>query len=226
MATAWANQQRALIIKTPKIYLSWTAFVAVLHKHFQLQNDSAQAVHQIRMMEMGNGSAEDYSTAFKTYQTRSGYNEVALVEEYRRGLHKTLEERCRMTYPKPTKLSDWISRAVDLDKEYRIGRTKPKTATVHAAKPRFEPRQSAPRPSAPANNTFVRRDPNAMDVDATREEAKAKGLCYKCKKPGHQFFECPEKKPYTTRKVDVREMTKEERMELMEQLQGFVEGQE
>ena len=69
-------------------------------------------------------------------------------------------------------------------------------------------------------------DPNAMEVDATREDARAKGLCFKCKKPGHRFFECPEKKPYATRKVDVREMTKEERMELMEQLQGFTEGQE
>ena len=65
-----------------------------------------------------------------------------------------------------------------------------------------------------------------MDVDATKEEARAKGLCFKCKKPGHRFFECPEKKPYTTRKMDVRAMTKEERMELMEQLQGFAEGQE
>ena len=65
-----------------------------------------------------------------------------------------------------------------------------------------------------------------MDVDATREEAKAKGLCYKCKKPGHRFFECPEKKTYTTRRVDIQQMTKEERMELFEQLQGFAEGQE
>ena len=140
MATAWANQQRALIIETPKIYLSWAAFVTVLHEHFQLQNDLAEAIHQIRTMEMGTGSVEDYSTAFKTYQLRSGYNEIALIEEYRCGLHKTLEERCRMTYPKPAKLSDWITRAVDLDKEYRIGRTKPKTTVVHAAKPRFEPR--------------------------------------------------------------------------------------
>jgi len=227
MATAWANQQRALIIQDPKTYLTWDAFTTVLHEHFQLQNDSAEAIYHIRTLEMGSGSAEDYTTTFKTYQVRSGYNEIALIEEYRRGLHKTLEERCRMTYPKPAKLSDWITRAVDLDKEYRIGRTKPKVAaTTHQTKPRFEPRQSAPKAPAPPNNSFVRRDPNAMDVDATREEAKAKGLCYKCKKPGHRFFECPEKRPYTTRKVDVREMTKEQRMELMEQLQGFAEGQE
>ena len=178
---------------------------------------------------MGTGSAEDYSTAFKTYQVQSGYNEVALIEEYRRGLNKALEERCRMTYPKPADLSDWITRAVDLDKEYRIGRTKPattKTTTPHIAKPRFEPRSNAPRAPAPANNTFVRRDPNAMDVDATREDTRAKGLCFKCKKPRHQFFECPEKKMYATRKVDVRTMSQEEWAELMQQLQGFAEGQE
>ena len=228
MGTAWANQQRALIIQDPKTYLTWDAFTTVLHEHFQLQNDSAEAIYHIRTLEMGSGSAEDYTTTFKTYQVRSGYNEIALIEEYRRGLNKTLEERCRMTYPKPAKLSDWITRAVDLDKEYRVSRTKPKTATAttHQAKPRFEPRSTVPKASAPANNTYVRRDPNAMDVDATREEAKAKGLCYKCKKPGHRFFECPEKKSYTTRKVDVRAMSQEERAELMEQLQGFAEGQE
>ena len=66
-----------------------------------------------------------------------------------------------------------------------------------------------------------------MDMDATRTEERSKGLCYNCKKPRHRFFECPEKKrPYATRKVDVHAMTAEERAELMEQLQGFAEGQE
>ena len=65
-----------------------------------------------------------------------------------------------------------------------------------------------------------------MDIDTMREEAKAKGLCYKCKKPRHQNFECPEKKTYATRKVDVQAMTGEERAELLAQLQGFAEGQE
>ena len=63
MATAWANQQQALIIETPKINLSWTAFVAVLHEHFQLQNDSAEAIHQIRTMEMGTSG---HSSALST----------------------------------------------------------------------------------------------------------------------------------------------------------------
>ena len=65
-----------------------------------------------------------------------------------------------------------------------------------------------------------------MDVDATREDARAKGLCYKCKEPGHRFFKCPNKKVFATRKVEIHTMTAEERAELLAQLQGFQEGQE
>ena len=229
MATVWANQQRGLILENPAIYQTWKDFTTVLHAHFQLQDDSAEAIHKIRTLDMGSGTAEDYTTTFKTYQVRTGYNEVALIEEYRRGLLKSLEERCRMTYPKPSKLTEWMERAVDIDKEYRIGQSKyaHRGNTVQSApKARYEPRRDSPKAPAPPNNSFVRRDPNAMDVDATREDAKAKGLCYKCKKPGHRFFECPEKKVYATRKVDVRAMTGEERAELLAQLQGFAEGQE
>jgi len=231
MATVWANQQQGLILENPAIYQTWKDFTTVLHAHFQLQDDSAEAIHKIRTLDMGSGTAEDYTTTFKMYQVRTGYNEVALIEEYRRGLLKSLEERCRMTYPKPSKLTEWMERAVDIDKEYRIGRSKytQRSTPAHAPnpqKPCFEPRWDSPKAPAPPNNSFVRRDPNAMDVDATREDARAKGLCYKCKKPGHRFFECPEKKVYTTRKVDVQTMTGEERAKLLAQLQGFAEGQE
>ena len=170
------------------------------------------------------------------YQVRSGYNDVALIEEYRRGLNKALEERCRMTYPKPATISDWMTRAVDIDKEYRIGRSKfnlktsqPRAATstpnTFTPRPCFEPRRDAPRPTIPTGFA-AKRDPNAMDVDAARQDARSKGLCYTCKKPGHQFYECPEKKTYATRQVDIGRMTKEERAGLLEQLQDFAEGQE
>ena len=119
---------------------------------------------------MGTGSAKDYTTVFKTYQTRCGYNDMALIEEYRRGLKKSLEERCRMTYPKPKKLAEWMERAVDINKEYRIGQSKyahKGNTTQSAPKARFEPRRDSPRAPAPPNNSFVRRDLNTMDVNAT-----------------------------------------------------------
>ena len=94
MATIWPNQQWKLILDDPTVYPDWNAFATALYEHFSLQNDEAKAIHAIRTMEMGTGSAKDYTMVFKTYQTRCGYNEMALIEEYRRGLKKSLEERC------------------------------------------------------------------------------------------------------------------------------------
>ena len=73
---------------------------------------------------MGTTTTEEYTTICKTYQVQSGYNDVALIEEYCRSLNKALEERCRMTYPKPATLTDWMTRAVDINKEYQIGQSK------------------------------------------------------------------------------------------------------
>ena len=44
---------------------------------------------------------------------------------------------------------------------------------------------------------FVRKDPNAMDVDSMtvkqRAEAMKKGLCFRCGKHGHLSKNCPDK---------------------------------
>ena len=53
MATVWANQQRAAILEKPDLYASWEAFTTALHTHFQLQDDSAEAIFKIRTLEMG-----------------------------------------------------------------------------------------------------------------------------------------------------------------------------
>ena len=108
----------------------------------------------------------------------------------------------------------------------KIGALVFSTHALQTPKPHFEPRRDAPRPSGPSAFTPARRDLNAMDVDTARQEARAKGLCYKCKEPGHRFFKCPNKKVFATRKVEIQSMTMEEWAKLLAQLQGFQEGQE
>lgn len=109
VVTAWANQQRALIMGKTDVYQSWITFMEALHSHFSLQDDAAEAIHKIHMIKSSAEPIPIYATTFKMYQTQSRYNDVVLIEEYRRGLNDTLEERCHMIYPKPKTLEDWIT---------------------------------------------------------------------------------------------------------------------
>lgn len=53
--------------------------------------------------------------------------------------------------------------------------------------------------NSPSKTTNPYKDDVPMDVDGVRtvkvskEEAMKRGLCFKCQKPGHRFFECPDK---------------------------------
>ena len=53
---------------------------------------------------------------------------------------------------------------------------------------------------------FVKKDPNAMDVDSMtveqRAEAMKKGLCFRCGKNGHLSKDCPDKKKKEEPKKD------------------------
>ncbi|KAL0060533.1 hypothetical protein AAF712_012653, partial [Marasmius tenuissimus] len=56
--------------------------------------------------------------------------------------------------------------------------------------------------------------PGKMD----RETMKRKGLCFKCQKPGHKFFDCPEEGDKEKEKPDVQRMIQEDRNGLLKNL--------
>jgi Retrotransposon gag protein len=238
IASTWANGQRELIINAGDntVYDEFKDFKKAFLNHFQWGDIQGNSIEIIRTMTMGTKTCEEYTTLFRTHETRSKLGEVALIEEYKCGLNQSLWAKIFNLDPMPTDLKGWQNKACQLDKQhqqekhyrdlYNPTASKPKVA-AQPAKPAFVPRPTF-TPTPVAANPFVpRRDPNAMDVDRAR--IMADGLCFYCKEKGHTKFMCPllkNKKPsYTTCTVDVAGMSSEERSVLLRQLQDFQEDQ-
>lgn len=232
MASAWANSQRAEIIADTLAYDDWKGFAKAFLAHFQVQNSRAEAILAIQTIEMGDRSCEAYNTEFRSYMTRSGYNEVALIEEYKRGLNGRLLDKCHDQENLPTTLAGWMERAANLDRQYRIRKRekarfkteKPAPKATSAPPPRpffpsFRPAaQSTPTPPPPRPA-----DPNAMDIDAHRRQ----GLCFTCHQKGHISRDCPNKtQKFNTRTIDIRALTEDERAALKKQLEDFYTDRE
>jgi len=101
---------------------------------------------------------------FKSYADLSGYNEAALLSEYKRGLNIALKGKVTNTWPAPKTLDDWQKRSCELDRAWRSERrdTLRKTPSNNDRNPRGQPRAFNDRQttaSAPA------KDPMAMDID-------------------------------------------------------------
>jgi hypothetical protein len=67
---------------------------------------------------MGNKTCEEYMVFFQKYASQNGYNNVVLLEEYKRGLNKQLCNKIYGLIPMPTTIDDWAAKACLLDKQY------------------------------------------------------------------------------------------------------------
>ncbi|KAF4617896.1 hypothetical protein D9613_006386 [Agrocybe pediades] len=214
-ATIWSDNIRANVIehqaRTPAVipYGSWDDFKAAFTRQFGLFTSAEDAIERITTIEMTNGqTCEEYSRLFQTYADRSGYNAVAQLREYKRGLTRPLRERLMTTWPAPkdnddgsVNLNNWMNRACELDRLWRMNCAEGHGRKSEVPTPKYGNRNPERKQSPPGNYGNYRnrnmqtaqatpsasKDPNAMDVDSN----KCKGFtCYKCGKPGHMARDC------------------------------------
>ena len=242
MASAWAHGQREILLQSAGQeegpYENFAAFKRAFLEHFQWGDIQGDSIEILRTITMGSKTCEEYTTLFRTHEARSKLGEVALTEEYKRGLNQSLRAKVFNLEVMPTTLKGWQDKACLLDRQhlqekhyrdlYNPPASKPKATAAAPSKPAFTPRPAFVPTPVVVNPVVPRRDPNAMDVD--RAQLMANGQCFYCKEKGHTKFNCPvlkNKKPsYTTRTVDVANLSAEERSVLLRQLQDFQEGQQ
>lgn len=197
-AGKWAKQKVIEYGKIGSITTTWDEFVVEFQKTFGDPDPANTARHKLAQLKQGNQTADQYVASFREWKDDTGYNDAALVEQFKKGLHSALVDKIYGLSDMPTTLEGWITWALKFDRQWRQreemkkllvqSHTKP---TVSSAKPLKSFQASMPSPK-PSHQLEPKPDVVPMEVDSGWKSIKPL-VCFKCRKPGHRAANCRSK---------------------------------
>jgi hypothetical protein len=221
---AWPTYE--FVHKPP--FRSWDDFAQQARDYFLTTETRDMAIKKLRSTTQ-KGDIEEYLMEFKGWANLAGFDDVALVDQFKTGLKKGLGRRImEMGNPgdgtTPGQLQEWYKKALELEKAYREAKQYygKKEFTF---KGKFKLKNAMAGPSTPQTVTVKVKDKNAMDVDKTTT-TRLPPRCYNCQKMGHIAKHCRNPKVERTRAVEsyFDTMTDEEKEEMKRKL-GFLNDQ-
>jgi len=103
-------------------YESVEEFLTSLRKEFGGGEEEAVKAAELRRMEQGGKTMEEYVQEFKRTARGSGYEERPLVEEFKRGMNGRIIRKLMESENPPTSIEQWYQRAMALDRNWRESR--------------------------------------------------------------------------------------------------------
>ena len=183
------------------IFGSFRAFVNAIRSIYGLSNDQQVAIRHIQHVTQ-KGSASQYTAKFREYAAKTEWDDNALRAMYYRGLKDNVKDQLMQYGAAQDTLERLMKAAIEVDdKLYERFMEKRHTGQVRGR-------------SGYASNGWTggqqRRDPDAMELDATQgrprkgqgrgkgakgrgqaQDKKREGLkCYNCQKIGHYARDC------------------------------------
>jgi len=187
-----------------------------IQQEFGEFDKESRKVDELRVLEQGGRTVDEYVQEFKRAARGSGYEGRALVEEFKRGLNGTIRRRLAEAEAPPTNITQWQERAVQLDRNMRQSRAEEKM--LGGRKATHPAVGSAQQPGGPRSSwntgTFRRgwtprggwhqkgvatrltggeRGPGAMAVD--RGQGVGDRRCFNCGGFGHMARNCTTGRP-------------------------------
>jgi len=176
-----------------------------IRNDFEKTSEEEKKIKQLRTMEQGGRTYDEYVQEFKKVARGSSYVERSLIEEFKRGLNRAIRRKLAEAEELPTTIREWQERAVRLDRNQRQSRAEERILgrNVVYLGGNAQPREGYRRgshggrggkimwrarnnsggyrgPSGPSQNqTGPRRDPNTIDMDKGRGRDRT---CYMCGK--------------------------------------------
>ncbi|KAF8660114.1 hypothetical protein AX14_007459 [Amanita brunnescens Koide BX004] len=167
---AWPKYE--FIHKHP--FSTWIEFSEEMRQYFLTTETHAEAVKKLRELKQGDKTIEEFIIEFKGWAQLAGFDRIALVDQFKRGINVNLGRRIiELGSPgdgtDPTHLQRWYDRATELERQKRdsdqyYGKRESfqqKKKKWNEAKKKAE--TSTEKPKAGIISVKVK-DENAMDV--------------------------------------------------------------
>ena len=97
-------------------------FLTVLKKEFGGGEEEVVKVAELRKLEQGGRTMEEFVQEFKRAARGSGYEERPLIEEFKRGISGGIWRKLMEAENPPTSIEQWYRRATALDRNWRESR--------------------------------------------------------------------------------------------------------
>jgi len=115
-----------------------------IRNDFGEMSEEEKKIEQLRTIEQGGRTCDEYVQEFKKVARGSGYEGRPLIEEFKRGLNGVIRRKLAEVEEPLTTIGEWQERAVRLDRNQRQNRTEERMLGKNAAHPggNAQPRES------------------------------------------------------------------------------------
>jgi len=215
IAEAWKNNLLDELAKGESEVESVEQLFTKIRNDFGETLEEKRKIEQLRIIEQGGRTCNEYVQEFKKVARGSGYKGRPLIEEFKQELNKTIRRKLAEAEEPPTTIGEWQEKTVRLDRNQRQSRAKERVLGRNVAcpggnaQPRgggsyggkggqitwrmeggYRGRGGGSTLDRGGGQTGPRRDPNAMDIDRSRGGDRT---CYMCGKWGHIAKNCWER---------------------------------
>ena len=198
-------------------------FELILESTFGDQNKKTNVENQLALLRQGTRTAEEYFQEFDQLVQTAGYqrnHDNVLVRYLHEQVKQSIVDKIYSSGRLPYTYVGWRTMIIDINGLDRRRAEQKKALTAqYSHKP--TPPATFPKTSMEkrtGTGVMYTGQGQKMDVD----QAKAKGLCFHCGKPGHMARNCPDKPKLQVCTITA-ELSKEEKEELAKTLreEGF-----
>ncbi len=103
-------------------YESVEEFLTCLKKEFRGGEEESVKVAELRKIEQGGKTMEEFVQEFKRVARESSYKGRPLVEEFKRGMNGGIRRKLMEAENPPASIEQWYRRAMALDRNWRESR--------------------------------------------------------------------------------------------------------